>query len=97
MKLLEAVKYLAAAAAAAAVGVDNCKICVLRTLLNFHYPKTHSKEEAEQGEEGEAHAGRKPVMKFAQFNVIGNFEFIKNLGAHAMPKRCRKFRARRVQ
>lgn len=95
MKLLEAVKYLAAAAAA--VGVNNCKICVLRTLLNFHYPKTHSKEGAEQGEEGEAHAGRKPVMKFAQFNVIGNFEFIKNLGAHAMPKRCRKFRARRVQ
>lgn len=95
MKLLEAVKYLAASA----VGVNNCKICVLRTLLNFHYPKTHSKEVVEQGEEeeGVAHAGRKPVMKFAQFNVIGNFEFIKNLGAHAMPKRCRKFRARRVQ
>lgn len=99
MKLLEAVKYLAASAAAA-VGVNNCKICVLRTLLNFHYPKTHSKEGVKQGEgeeEGEAHAARKPVMKFAQFNVIGNFEFIKNLGAHAMPKRCRKFRARRVQ
>lgn len=53
MKLLEAVKYLAASA----VGVNNYKICVLRTLLNFHYPKTHSKEGAEQGEgeEGEEH------------------------------------------
>lgn len=52
MKLLEAVKYLAAAAFAA-VGVNNCKICVLRTLLNFHYPKTHSKERAGQGDGGE--------------------------------------------
>lgn len=50
MKLLEAVKYLAASA----VGVNNCKICVLRTLLNFHYPKTHSKEGVEQEEEGES-------------------------------------------
>lgn len=57
MKLLEAVKYLAGSAD---VGVNNCKICVLWTLLNFHYPETHSKEgagkeEAEKEEEAAEH------------------------------------------